>query len=157
MKKFCLMMFLFLTAGCSSTGYGPYNGHSGYSDLKTDAGVYEVEYVENGMSEIESKKKALVRAAEIGFSSGYLYFDVLEERSELLKDRKFVEGKTEIRKSKDENGVKKTEIKESPSHFEDVIKIKTWMKVRFSNRGGKMSVREYRNIGIASGYIKVGN
>jgi len=144
-----LVILLFFCAG----NYRKYNGSVGYTDLKVGKDIYEIEFVVKGPSILNAKKKAYVRAAEIGKELGYPFFDVLEINAENYEGTQLIEGKKVINETVSDSNKKKIEITETAPSYNKITSSASKIKVIYSDSAA-FNVDEYLHIGKKSGYFK---
>ncbi len=83
-----VVLFLGACAALFPPNYRPYSNQEGYSDTQLAKDRYEVSYVGPAeFSEIQAKKLAILRAAELTRNAGTRWFRIVSEQSSSRKIR----------------------------------------------------------------------
>jgi hypothetical protein len=82
MKAGLLLFTLFFLISCASNPYKPYKGGTGYSEIQTGKGTYEIQFHGSSKQDgLKAKEYAIARAAEIARSENAPYFKIADNQT----------------------------------------------------------------------------
>ena len=96
MKNGLVLFAILAFTGCASNYYRPYNNGIGYSEVNVAKDRYEIIYYGAAdQDELNAKKYAIVRAAEVGKQNKFAYFKIGNSReheqtsTEVIREKQF--------------------------------------------------------------------
>jgi hypothetical protein len=82
MKPVLLLFSLFFLFSCATNPYKPYKGGTGYSEIQTGKGTYEIQFHGSSKQDgLKAREYAIARAAEIARSENAPYFKIADNQT----------------------------------------------------------------------------